>query len=151
MNKASADDAFADHAPAVFAGLVSATAGTALLNALTDERELLVLLSWMLLPLVLVVQEVMERVYRWDDGKIDRFEAANLRPLVFISSLLSFLALQFSTLLLLDTVTQFRAPPAYDALALLISILGVALFFVPLIFKLLARRHSSSSSSRKQS
>lgn len=134
------DDRFGDHAAAVFAGLVSATAATTLLNALTDERELLVVLSWLLLPLVLVVREVMERLYRWDDGRLDRFEAANLRPIVFVSSLLSFMALQFSTLLLLDTVSQFRPPSMADALVLLISVLGVALFLVPLVFKLVARR-----------
>jgi len=137
-------EAFADHAPAVFAGLVSATAATTLLNALTDERELLVILSWMLLPLILVIREIMERLYRWDDGKIDRFEAANLRPLVFITSLLSFLALQFSTLLLLDMVTQFKPPLFYDALILLITVLGVALFFVPLVFKLVAQRSNKT-------
>jgi preprotein translocase subunit SecG len=130
---AAPSETFGNTMPAVIAGLVSAPVAARLLLWLTDERELLFFMTCLVALLMIFFNGIMLEVFKLDDGVIDRFERATLRPFAFLIALLSFLVLQFGLALMNDTLLLFRTPGVADFLQTVVMILGIIFFFVPIV------------------
>lgn len=124
-------NAYADALPTIIASLISATLAGYILRALSNERELLFALFALLTLNMAALRAVAEFLFKWDDGVVDAFEHANLRPLLFISSVMYFLTVQFGVSILTDAVSIFDAPALIDILLAAVIILAAVFFLYP--------------------
>lgn len=129
-------DSYGDALPTIIASLVSATLASMILRELTNERELLLALFALLTLAASGAQIVVTFLFRWDDGVIDSFEHANLRPLLFVSSVLYFLTVQFGVTVLTDAISLFQRPSTPDLILAAIVILAAAFFLYPYFIKI---------------
>lgn len=142
---ASAAETFGNTMPAVIAGLVSAPVAARLLLLLPDERELLFVMACLVALMVVYANGIMQVVFKLDDGKIDRFERATLRPFAFLTALMYFLVLQFGLALMTDALVGFRAPGVADFAQVAVMTLGVVFFFIPFIVDVTQRAAASAT------
>jgi hypothetical protein len=132
-------EAYADALPTIVASLISATLATYILRALSNERELLFALFALLTLNATALRYVAQFLFRWDDGVVDSFEHANLRPLLFVSSMLYFITVNFGVTILTDSVTLFQMPSLFDLLLSGLIILATVFFLLPFFLNNCAR------------
>ena len=142
-------DAYADNIPTLIASLISATLAGQILRALFSERELLFALFALLTVSMTGVTYLAKILFKLDDGIIDRFEHANLRPLTFISSVLYFLTMQFGVGILADALGMYQMPLLPDLLLATVVVLATAFFLFPYFISISERRPPSKGTKKE--